>query len=667
MRRIFTLSFLLIYGAASAQYARNYKAEGDKAFRNKDYYEAAHFYLKAAEGANLVETKPVQVPYLGNNSKKTKVQLVTDKSYISYQLAESYRLYENYVEAEPWYYQVLNDSKEASYPLTRLWYGICLRANQRFDDAIKQLSLFEKAYTGDAKNLVLARKEIDNCRFAKEQYAYPVLIDAAQLKGEWNSDGSNYATIHRDENVWFTSSRQLKNDKRHLNRIYHLTSGTSAKPDIISFKDDDNQKEVEYGTPALNPLGNKLYFTRWYKEGSKTVHAIYRSDRVNDNWSKPVKLNANVNAGGFNAIQPFITADGKRMFFVSNKPGGHGGSDIWVSTLDDEGDPINSVNLGPAINTAMDEQAPYFNEEGKRLVYSSKGFTGLGGFDFFESYGGEDNWTLPRNMGYPVNSAKDDLYYSPDHRNSDKFYISSDRESDCCLDLFAVVDQRFFIKGHLLDCETQKPLAGAVVSLVDSLSKKTVKQVTLGSNGEYNFKITTKRPYSLLFEKAEYFTKTLMVPLNPKIGTDTLFNPDLCLQPYVVGKPMVIKNILYDYNVATLRPESKIVLNGVVDILNDNPKLKVELSAHTDSVGGEAYNQKLSQERAQSCVDYVISKGIAADRIFARGYGELRPIAPNSLPNGKDNPEGRQENRRTEFTVLKTDITVFSQSTTQPK
>jgi len=653
MRIIFTISFLLICGTTLAQYARNYKAEGDKAFRNKDYYEAAHFYLKAAEGASLV--KQVEMPYLSNNTKTAKAPVVADKAYLCYQLADSYRLYENYIEAEPWYYQVLNDNKEASYPLARLWYGICLRANQRFNDAIKHLTAFEKAYSGDAKYLKMARKEIDNCLFAKEQYAYPLLINVAQLKGEWNSDGSNYANIRRDENFWFTSSRQLKSDKRHLNRIYHLTAGTSAKPNIINFKDDNDHKEVEYGTPALNPLGNKLYFTRWYKEGNKTVQAIYRSDRTNDDWSKPVKLNANVNAGGFNSIQPFLTADGKRMFFVSNKPGGQGGSDIWMSTLNNEGEPINSVNLGAVVNTAMDEQAPYYDDEVKRLVYSSKGFTGLGGFDFFESYGSEEDWTAPHNMGYPMNSAKDDLYYSPNPRDNDKFYISSDRESDCCLDLFEITDQRFFIAGHVLDCETQKPLAGAVVSLIDSLSKKTVKQITLGEDGKYSFKITTKRPYSLLFEKAAYFTKNLHVPAISQNKTDTLFNPDLCLQPYVVGKPMVIKNILYDYKMARLRPESKVVLNGVVDILNDNPMLKIEIGAHTDSIGGEAYNQKLSQDRAQSCVNYITSMGIALDRIFARGYGELRPIAPNTLPNGKDNPDGRQQNRRTEFTVLKTD------------
>ncbi|QJD96988.1 OmpA family protein [Mucilaginibacter robiniae] len=653
MKKLLLLILLLTSFNAWAQYVSNYRTEADKAFHNKNYYEAAYYYQKAAEGLKL--TKTIQVPYQGNAVKAPKDEKPADKVYISYQLAESYRLYENYLEAEPWYYQVLNDNQQAQYPLARLWYGVCLRANQRFDESIKQLEQFKKAYKADEKSIMLADKEINNCRFAKEQYAYPVLIDVKQLKGKWNSDGSNYAAIDRDNNFWFTSSRMMKNDKKHLNRIYHLASNNPEEPELISFKDDEVAKEVEYGTPSLDPAGKRMYFTRWYKEGSRTVHAIYCSVRQSENWSRPSRLNANVNVEGFNAIQPFVTADGKRMFFVSNKPGGQGGDDLWMSNLDDEGNPVNSVNLGPQINTPMDEQAPYYNEDTHRLIYSSKGFTGLGGFDFFISVGDAGNWSKPRNMGYPMNSAKDDLYFYPDRNHANKYFISSDRESDCCLDLFEITDRRYVLSGHLMDCETHKVLDGATVSLIDSITKQTIAKVTLAKNAPYTFKITNRRPYHLLFEKAGYFTKVLPVEGGGKTSTDTLFNPDICLQPFEVGKPIVIQNVLYDYNMATLRPESKKVLDGVVTILNDNPKLKIELSAHTDSVGSNGYNQSLSQKRAQACVDYIISEGIAAERIFARGYGETRPIAPNSLPNGKDNPEGRQLNRRTEFTVLKTE------------
>ncbi|NCD72140.1 OmpA family protein [Mucilaginibacter agri] len=652
-----SLLFIVILFIASTAFAQynpvNFKAMADKAFHNKDYYEAAYYYRKAAEGLKI--TPETKVPFQPDNSSKEPKGKAEDLNYIRYQLADSYRLYENYLEAEPWYYQVVNENAESKYPLVRLWYGICLRADQHFDEAIQQFELFQKNYHGDIKLAEMATKEIENCRFAKEQYQYPILLAVNKLKGQWNSDGSNYAVVRRDNNFYFTSSRFLKSDKKHLNRIYHTTA-EMVKPEIINFRDAGSDKETEYGTPSLSPNGNRLYLTRWYKTGTKIVHAIYKSDWTeNGGWTSPQKLNANVNADGFNAIQPFVCKDGKTMFFVSNKPGGQGGYDLWLANLDSNGNPTSSINMGPTINTSMDEQAPYYDEGMKRLIYSSKGFIGLGGFDFFESNGEPGRWNTPRNMGYPMNSAKDDLYYSPDPNNENKFYVSSDRESDCCLELFEVQDQRYFAAGFLVDCNTHKPLGGASVSLIDSLSKDTLKQVTLDATGKYWFKITTKRPYMLKFEKDGYFAKVLPLTMQGKMSADTLFSPDICLQAFVVNKPIVINNILYDFGKSTLRPESETELDGLVIILRDNPKFKIELSSHTDSIGSDAYNQKLSQDRAQSCVDYIVSKGIDEARIFAKGYGKTKPIAPNSMPDGKDNPDGRQLNRRTEFTVLKTD------------
>ncbi|OOQ56533.1 OmpA family protein [Mucilaginibacter pedocola] len=646
---VLTTILLLMAGAASAQYKADPKGMGDKAFANKDYYEAAFYYRKAAEGLSLVTQQAIPYNATGKSAKKGKP---ADRAYVEYQLGEAYRMYENYVEAEPWYYKVLNENAEAQYPLARLWYGVCLRANQHFDEAIKQLEQFKLGYNGDAKYTAIAEKEVANCKFAKEQYQYPILIEVSKMKGGWYSDGSDYSMVKRDANSYFTSSRFVKDEKVHLNRVY-MISGKDGEPAIVKLKGDGKEKEVEYGTPSFSPNGERMYFTRWYKVGSKTFHAIYCTELSNNEWKEPVKLNSNVNSEGFNSIQPFITADGKRMYFASNKSGGQGGQDIWYSDLDASGSPVNSINMGSTINTAQDEQAPYYDVTSKRLIYSSKGYTGLGGFDFFEAMYDGEKWSTPVNMGYPMNSAKDDLYYTPDPTDANKFYISSDRESDCCLNLFEAFDRRHVLTGLVVDCDTRKALPGVKVSFVDSLSKQTIKSMVLGASATYNFEVKTKRPYNLVLEKSGYFTKIVPVPAEGKMSNDTLFNPEICLQAFKVDKPIVIKNVLYDYNKATLRPESKIVLNDVVKILNDNPKIKIELAAHTDSIGSDKYNNKLSQARAQACVDYIVASGINESRIYAKGYGKRRPIAPNSLPNGKDNPEGRQLNRRTEFTVLK--------------
>jgi len=653
MKKLYLIIITIVINGfvAKAQLDDSYKTLADKSFNNKDYYQAAFYYKKIAGNPTNSKT---EVPFRGNQKDTKKITSSADKMFIQYRLAESYRLYENYLEAEGWYYRVLNDNGEAQYPLTRLWYGVCLRANQHFDESIKQLDQFLASGKGDEKQKATAHKEIDNCNFAKEQYQYPQLLDVVKMKGDWNSDGSDYAIVKRDDNFMFTSSRIVKNDKRHLNRIYTAIKGDGNKPVVVNFKSDENKTELEYGTPVLNPANNRMYMTRWYKTGSKTVHAIYYSNLADGQWSAPQMVNNNVNLTGFNSIQPFITPDGKRLYFVSNKPGGQGGDDIWFSDLDAEGQPTNSTNLGPTINTSYDEQAPFYDAKEKRLVYSSKGFIGLGGFDFFESFGDGTQWTKPHNMGYPMNSAKDDLYYSPDKNDDNKFFISSDRASECCLNLFDVYDRRHLVTGIVVDCDTHLALTGVKVSFVDSLSKSVLKTMILGKNAKYLFSVNTKRPYNLVLEKTGYFTKSVPVPLTGKMLNDTLFNPEICLQAFEVEKPIVIKNVLYDFNKATLRPESKIVLNGLVKILKDNPKIKIELASHTDSIGSDVYNLKLSQERAQACVDYIIVNGIKEERIFAKGYGRTKPIAPNSLPNGKDNPDGRQLNRRTEFKVLKT-------------
>jgi len=258
-------------------------------------------------------------------------------------------------------------------------------------------------------------------------------------------------------------------------------------------------------------------------------------------------------------------------------------------------------------------------------------------------------------MGYPMNSSKDDLYYSADNSIQGKFYISSDRESECCLNLFEGFNNPITIKGNVADCAIQHPLPGVKVSLIDSLSGRMLKNVVSCNDGLYAFTVNVKRPYRIIFEKPNYFTKSIAIANYDKLNKDTLLTDDNCLQPFEVNKPIVIKNILYDYNKADLRPESKTVLEELVKVLNDNPKINIELSSHTDSIGSDAYNINLSQARAQSCVDYIIAKGIDKTRITARGYGKSRPVAPNSMPDGTDNPDSRQLNRRTEFTVLKTE------------
>lgn len=644
-RLILILLINTVVLSAFAQYNEEYRVSGDKAFAGKNYYEAAINYKKAL---GLIKPKAVIPYYSKRSTRKLKAE---NGFYLDYQIAESYRLYQNYKEACGWYDKVIAGNNDIQYPLGRLWYGVCLRAGINFDNALIQLQQFVDVYKGDNKYIALAKKEIEDCRFAKQQYQYATLTNVTKMPVPWNAEGGDYAMASTGNTYWFTSTRAIGNNSVHLNRIYALPANV-AQPVLIDFGD----KNVEYGTPSADGSVTKLYMTKWFKKGTETICGIYLSLYNDGKWQTPQKLNDNVNVDGFNTMQPCVTADGKRLYFSSNKPGGQGGDDIWMCDLDANGNPINSKNLGSTVNTPDDEQAPFFDDVEKRLIYSSTGFIGLGGFDLFESKVlGENTWAQPENMGYPINSSKDDMYYMPDNAIKDKFYISSDRESECCLSLFEGTVTGFALKGLIMDCVAGKPIGGAGVTLLDSAINHAVQKTETRDDGTYVFKVTDHRRYNIILAKDGYFTKISALADMKNLVKDTLANPTLCLTKIEVNKPIVIKNILYDFNRSTLRPASKVALNTVVLLLTQNPSIKIELSSHTDSIGKDNANMRLSQARAQSCVDYIVAAGIDKNRIIAKGYGKTKPIASNSNLDGSDNPAGRQLNRRTEFTVLKSE------------
>lgn len=639
---------LIICQAAFAQHNKRLKDLGDKAFADKNYVTAADYYKQAIDGP----TSRGSIPFY-SRSKKEKNKKTAGLPYLYFQLAESYRLFEDYINAGEWYYKIIDENDIADYPLSRLWYGVCLRAGGDYIGAAKQFRQFITDYKGDAKYTDIAHKELADCRFAVEQQQYPSLVTINRLKKDWNIEGGNFAMIKHGGTFYFTSSSLSTPDKRGINEIYALQANGNTAPVAIKFNSD--KKDISYSTPSVDGTGKRMYITCSYKENGNTVYAIYLSTFNNNLWTVQVKLNANVNAEGSNSIQPSVTPDGTRLFYSSNKPGGQGGYDIWESDLDADGSPTNATNLGSTINTPDDEQAPYYDAADNFLIYSSKGFTGFGGFDFFKSFYNSGQWSAPQNMGYPMNSSKDDLYYFPDDSVAGKYYTSSDRESECCLSLFEGFENAITIKGNVINCYSQQPLQGVKIALVDSLSGQQVQELISGNDGSYSFKVSSKRPYTIALTKTGYFTKIIATASYDKLNKDTLFNSNTCLQQFEVNKPIVIKNILYDFNKATLRPESEVVLDEIFAILKHNPAIKIELSSHTDSIGSDAYNMTLSQARAQSCVDYLIAKGIDASRVTAHGYGKTRPLVPNSNPDGTDNPGNRQLNRRTEFTVLKTE------------
>ncbi|RYZ22906.1 MAG: hypothetical protein EOP49_46360, partial [Sphingobacteriales bacterium] len=286
------------------------------------------------------------------------------------------------------------------------------------------------------------------------------------------------------------------------------------------------------------------------------------------------------------------------------------------------------------------------------LIYSSNGKIGLGGFDLYSSTGNLVQWTKPENMGYPYNSSKDDLYFTATNALGTEGYISSDRESVCCLELFFIKAETIRIAGTVADCNGETPMDQVQVSLQQDGQRM---RAMTDLNGRYSFEVASRNPVDLKFEKTGYFVKTSKYGTGDLAKADTLLNQAICLSPFKINVPIVLKNIYFDFNSAELNAYSMRTLDNLVTILQDNEQMRIELSAHTDSKGTAAYNLDLSERRANSCMSYLISKGIGQERVSARGYGEENPIAKNEFANGKDNPAGRQLNRRIEFKVTKND------------
>jgi outer membrane protein OmpA-like peptidoglycan-associated protein len=287
----------------------------------------------------------------------------------------------------------------------------------------------------------------------------------------------------------------------------------------------------------------------------------------------------------------------------------------------------------------------------------------MGGFDFFQSQGSMGKWVEPVNLGYPVNSVRDDIYLIS--RGSKKnllenVMLSSDRESACCLELFALKKIRPLrkISGRIVSCDTAKSLVTAKVNIVDTVNNKTVLSGSVGADGTYSFTLEDFQPLKVSAEAEGFFGKSMHMEIPTDSEAESMEYPDLCLLP-VPPPPkeeekFVIENVYYEFDRSELKPESFPALDVIVRMLNTYPGMIIELGAHTDAMGKENYNLKLSQARAQSVVNYLVEKGIDISRLVPMGYGETMPVEPNTI-DGKDNPDGRAKNRRTEFKVLKSE------------
>lgn len=644
---------------ANAQTASDAFKAAEDYYKKADYYNAALYYEEALRGGSNKKTNSGFNPYTVTSSKKSSPASSPKgftRLYVINQAAESYRKINYWSKAQP-YYEKLKDTAAGSYPLAQYWYAKALKADTKFDEADREFRSFI-ASTSDDVYKKKAETELQNLAFISSQLSKKELkyYNINKLGTNVNVEGSNYAPTITPDGVLIFSSTRADSARRnpHINQLYSYNlSDESAGVQKLPIDQDFDWHQC---ASAITPDGNTLYVTRWMisKEGKK-VAQIYQSTKNGSGWSKPTLASGDINVSGSNSQQPYVTADGQYLLYASDKAGGQGGLDIWMFPL--AGGTSSNVS---GINTADDEQSPYYHADTKSLIFSTNGRIGMGGFDFFESKGELNALSAPVNLGYPINSVKDDIYIvsSTGKYMLDNVYLSSDRSSACCLEMFSIQKRRVpkMTTGRVVDCETGEVISDVKIVSTDKAAKVVNEQNTDGS-GAYKFFLDDYATLKIAASVEGYYPKEISSD-NTSTENDSTYNADICLTkipvevPEIeVDKPVVLENVLYDFNKATLKPSSYPNLDTLVNLMNKYPNMAIELGAHTDNVGSDKYNQSLSEKRAQSVVAYLISKGIDKDRLTAVGYGESKPVAPNRV-NGKDNPEGRAKNRRTEFKIL---------------
>lgn len=404
------------------------------------------------------------------------------------------------------------------------------------------------------------------------------------------------------------------------------------------------------GTGHISQDGRILIYAACNQPGGLGSCDIVYSVRTAQGWSTPVNLGPNVNSRFWDS-QPCLSPDNHDLYFVSNRPGGYGGSDIYVCHLQPDGSWSKPENLGPNINTPGDETSPFIHADNQTLYFASNGWPGIGDMDLFYSRRQPDgSWSKPVNLGYPINTIDHDgtLFVAADGKTA---YFASDRFNGYGqLDLYAFTlypEARpiptLYVRGTVYDSLTHQPLS-ASIDLIDVATDSLITRIHSDIHGQYLVTLPIGKIYAFHVSHPGYlFYSDQFSLINQKAYRPYEIN--IPLQPIRLHARMVLKNIFFDFNKYDLKPESKPELDKLVQFLKDNPTLHITIKGYTDSVGTASFNLTLSQHRAEAVMQYLIAHGIQANRLKAVGYGEAQPVASN------ETEEGRALNRRVEFEI----------------
>jgi outer membrane protein OmpA-like peptidoglycan-associated protein/tetratricopeptide (TPR) repeat protein len=498
-----------------------------------------------------------------------------------------------------------------------------------------------------AQNMAYAQKLVNDCKFSIQALLHPVAFKPVNMGAEINTADDEYLPTATADEMTLIFTRKINNNEDFYKSV--KLNNTWQTADYLS--NVINTTQYNEGAQSISQDGKYLFFTGCNRPDGLGRCDIYISQKRGDGWGKPFSLSAPLNTPGWEA-QPSISANGRTMYFVSNRKGGYGGYDIWKSTLTEKGWGMPE-NMGPEINTQFDEQSPFIHPDDSTFYFCSNGWPGLGNKDLFVSRLGTDGkWKKPENLGYPINSSGDENGLTLTANGEYAFFASNNLKGFGGYDIYTFqlpVNLRpnmvTYVKGRILDGKTNKPLESAI-EIIDLQNNVPVYQdYSSEDQGEFLATIASGKNYALNISKEGYLFYSDNFSL---IGHNAknAFNISVSLSPIEVGGKVILKNIFFDTNKFDLKAESKAELQKIIEFLTLNPAVHIEISGYTDDIGNDQVNQLLSENRAKSVYSYLTTNGINASRLVYKGYGKTEPIAPNT------NDENRSKNRRTEFKII---------------
>ena len=635
MKYLLSFLFATLLITTSAQNNRKSKLFAAKAV---ELFEKAAILLRDGEPKKAI-------PLL-----QQSLQLDSNFLEASLTLAGAYGEIKDYQRAATQYEQAFRqDNKNTSFYY--LPYSINLAGLGKYQAALQALEVF-------ASTPNLSERSKRSLDYRKATYAFAM----------------NYAKTHPNQQYFFNPMNL--GDSVNTPRSEYLPCVTiedslivftrlvdGMREDFIESKITGNNQyskwrtipgalneEPKKGAITLSPDGEWLIFAADFSGRGLGSFDLYITYWTNEGWSEPVNLGDKINTE-FWETTPSLSPDKRTLYFTSNRPGGIGGSDLYVSYMQPNGKWGPAENMGTVLNSAGDEMAPFIHADNQTLYFTSSGHPGYGGADLFISRKQTDgSWSKPENLGYPINTIENDGSLAVAADGKTAYYSSNRSDSRGGLDLYTFElreDIRpyktLYVKGNVFDAKSKQPVP-ATVELIDNSLNKALMKIQTDGSGAYFITLPIGKDYTFTVNRKGYLYYTEQYSLSGK-AADSTYQKDIALQPVTLNSTFVFNNIQFATGSFQLLPISLVELDRLLLVLQENPTLKIQISGHTDNVGRPDDNLKLSDNRAKSGADYLISKGIAANRLSWKGFGATQPIADNTTETG------RAKNRRTAFTI----------------